>query len=144
KAAWEAGLEPVLCIGEHLEERERGETEQVLSRQLSILADFRDPEGTRPLTIAYEPVWAIGTGRTATPEIAEATHAFVHEEVQRVFGRDVRVLYGGSVKPENAEALMERPGVDGALVGGASLQAASFNAIIEAAARACAKKRGER
>ena len=137
-AAWEVGLEPILCIGELLEEREAGKTEEVLARQLAILAEFRGE--TKPLTIAYEPVWAIGTGKTATPETAEAAHAFVHEELVRVFGRDVRVLYGGSVKPDNAEALMRRPGVDGVLVGGASLAADSFNAIVAAGARARAAK----
>jgi len=143
KAVWDAGLEPILCVGEHLDEREAGRTEEVLRTQLGILEAFRGTD--RPLTVAYEPVWAIGTGRTATPEIAEQTHAFVHEELQRVFGKDCRVLYGGSVKPENAESLIERPGVDGALVGGASLKASSFTAIIEAAARAIAtkRKRGE-
>ncbi len=140
-AAWEAGLEPVLCIGELLEEREAGKTEEVLTRQLAILAQFRGE--MKPLTIAYEPVWAIGTGKTATPETAEAAHAFVHEELARTFGRDVRVLYGGSVKPENALALMERPGVDGVLVGGASLKAESFNAIIAAGAEAAARKQEE-
>ncbi len=140
-AAWEAGLEPILCIGELLEEREAGRTEEVLARQLSILERFRG--GAQPLTVAYEPVWAIGTGRTATPEMAEQAHAFVHGELVRAFGRDARVLYGGSVKPENARALMERPGVDGVLVGGASLSADSFNAIIAAGAEAAAGKTGE-
>ena len=134
KAAWEAGLEPILCIGEHLEKREAGKTNEVLKDHLSVLAEA--PEGA-PLTVAYEPVWAIGTGRTATPEQVTETHAFVHEELARL-GHDCRVLYGGSVKPENTEALMACPGVDGALVGGASLKAESFNQIIAAAARAAA------
>ncbi len=132
KAAWDAGLEPILCVGEHLEEREAGRTNDVLKEQLSILAEV---EGDKPLTVAYEPVWAIGTGKTATPEQVVETHAFVHEELQRL-GRDCRVLYGGSVNPGNAEALMACEGVEGALVGGASLKADSFMQIIEAAARA--------
>lgn len=132
EAAWDAGLEPMLCIGEHLEEREAGTTNAVLKDQLSVL------EGTDtslPLTVAYEPVWAIGTGKTASPEQVKETHAFVHEELARL-GRKTRVLYGGSVNAANAEALMSCDGVDGALVGGASLKADSLMEIISAAARA--------
>lgn len=131
-ASWLHGLEPILCIGETLEEREKGVTNHVLAEQLAILKGA--PED-RPLTVAYEPVWAIGTGRTATPEQVIETHAFVHEELQRL-GKDCRVLYGGSVNPDNAEELLACPGVEGALVGGASLKADSFMRIIEAAARA--------
>jgi len=131
-AAWDAGLEPILCIGEHLEEREAGKTNEVLKDQLSILEGV---EGERALTVAYEPVWAIGTGVTATPEQVVETHAFVHEELKRL-GRDCRVLYGGSVNPANAEALLGSDGVEGALVGGASLKADSFMKIVEAAAGA--------
>jgi len=130
KAAWECGLEPVLCVGEHLEERQDGETNSVLRAQLAVLEDA--PQGA-PLTVAYEPVWAIGTGLTATPEQVTETHAFVHEELTRL-GHDCRVLYGGSVKPENTADLMGCPGVEGALVGGASLKADSFSKIIRAAA----------
>ncbi|MDQ6988360.1 MAG: triose-phosphate isomerase [Mariprofundaceae bacterium] len=133
-AAWHAGLEPMFCIGEHLEEREAGTTNDVLKEQLSVL------EGTdvnAPLTVAYEPVWAIGTGKTATPEQVSATHAFVHQELARL-GRQCRVLYGGSVNPGNAESLMACEGVDGALVGGASLKADTFMEIIAAAARVAA------
>ncbi len=129
-AAWTAGLEPVLCIGEHLEERQDGETNAVLRRQLAVLEDA--PEGA-PLSVAYEPVWAIGTGLTASPEQVTETHAFIHEELSRL-GHDCRVLYGGSVKPENTADLMACPGVEGALVGGASLQAKSFIQIVKAAA----------
>ncbi|HKJ83758.1 MAG TPA: triose-phosphate isomerase [Mariprofundaceae bacterium] len=132
KAAWENGLEPILCIGEKLEEREAGRTNEVLKEQLSVLADA---PANAPLTVAYEPVWAIGTGRTATEEQVAETHAFVHEELVRL-GHDCRVLYGGSVNPGNAESLLACPGVEGALVGGASLKAESFTAIIEAAAKA--------
>jgi len=131
-AAWEAGLEPMFCIGEHLEEREAGTTNEVLRGQLEVL---KGTDASLPLTVAYEPVWAIGTGKTASPEQVAETHAFVHEELARL-GRKTRVLYGGSVNAANAEALMSCEGVDGALVGGASLQAGSFMEIISAAARA--------
>jgi len=131
-AAWSAGLEPILCIGEHLEERESGRTNEVLKSQLSTLADV---EPGAALTVAYEPVWAIGTGKTASPEQVTETHAFIHQELQRL-GHDCRVLYGGSVNPGNAEALMGCPGVEGALVGGASLKAESFMQIVKAAAKA--------
>jgi triosephosphate isomerase len=123
-AALEAGLFVIACIGELEEERERGETEDVLRRQVSVL------EGHENLVVAYEPVWAIGTGKTATPEIAQEAHAFVKSIL------DVPVLYGGSVKPENAEELLSQPAVDGALVGGASLEVESFASICEAASAA--------
>jgi len=128
-AAWEHGLEPILCIGEHLEERESGATNAVLKEQLSVLAGI---PADLPLTVAYEPVWAIGTGKTASPAQVSETHAFVHEELKRL-GHDCRVLYGGSVNPGNAAELLACDGVEGALVGGASLQADSFMKIIEAA-----------
>jgi len=134
QAAWAAGLEPILCIGEHLNEREAGNTNAVLKRQLSIL------EGTDSglaLTIAYEPVWAIGTGRTATVEQVTETHAYIHEELARL-GRHCRVLYGGSVNAANAESLLACAGVEGALVGGASLKADSFMQIVQAAAKVAA------
>jgi triosephosphate isomerase (TIM) len=121
RAALEAGLSVIACVGETEEERERGETEGVLRRQLSVL------EADDSLVVAYEPVWAIGTGKTATPEIAQEAHAFVKSLL------DVPVLYGGSVKPENAAELLAQPDVDGALVGGASLDVESFAAICLAA-----------
>ena len=122
RAALAAGLFVIACVGETEAERERGETEDVLRRQLAHL------EADDNLVIAYEPVWAIGTGKTATPEIADAAHAFVKSII------DVPVLYGGSVKPENAAELMTHGGhVDGALVGGASLDPESFTAICRAA-----------
>jgi len=131
-AAWLHGLEPILCIGETLEQREKGVTNHVLAEQLAILKGA--PKGA-PLTVAYEPVWAIGTGLTASVEQVTDTHAFVHGELQRL-GHDCRVLYGGSVNPGNAEELMGCPGVEGALVGGASLKADSFMEIVKAAAKA--------
>lgn len=130
-AAWLHGLEPVLCIGETLEQREKGVTNHVLAEQLAIL---KGAPKDAPLTVAYEPVWAIGTGVTATPEQVVETHAFVHEELERL-GHDCRVLYGGSVNPANAEELMACPGVEGALVGGASLKAESFMEIVKAAVK---------
>ncbi len=129
-AAWDAGLEPILCVGEHLQERKQDKTNTILAKQLSVL-DAAPTDAS--LTVAYEPVWAIGTGLTATPEQVTETHAFIHGELARM-GHDCRVLYGGSVKPENTAALMACPGIEGALVGGASLQAESFNQIIRAAA----------
>jgi triosephosphate isomerase (TIM) len=124
EAALEAGLHVIACLGETEQEREAGETEAVLERQAAAL-----PRHER-LVIAYEPVWAIGTGKTATPEIAQEAHAFVKSL------HDTSVLYGGSVKPDNAAVLLELPDVDGALVGGASLDLASFEAICRAGAEA--------
>jgi triosephosphate isomerase (TIM) len=121
-AALEAGLSVIACVGELEDERERGETETVLRRQVAVL------EAHENLVIAYEPVWAIGTGKTATPEQAQEAHAFIRGLI------DVPVLYGGSVKPENAAELLAQPDVDGALVGGASLEPESFALICEAAA----------
>jgi triosephosphate isomerase len=120
-AALQAGLFVIACVGETAEERERGETAQVLQRQVSAL------EHDDNLVIAYEPVWAIGTGKTATPELAQEAHATIKSIL------DVPVLYGGSVKPDNAETLLGQPAVDGALVGGASLELESFTAICRAA-----------
>jgi triosephosphate isomerase len=119
-AALEAGLSVIACVGELEEERERGETEDVLRRQVGAL------EGHDNLVVAYEPVWAIGTGKTATPELAQDAHAFIKTLL------DVPVLYGGSVKPDNAAELLSQPDVDGALVGGASLELDSFVAICRA------------
>jgi triosephosphate isomerase len=116
-AALEAGLNVIACVGETEEQREAGETENVLRRQVAVL------DAHAKLVVAYEPVWAIGTGRTATPEIAQDAHAFIKSLL------DVPVLYGGSVKADNAEELLSRPDVDGALVGGASLDIESFVTI---------------
>jgi triosephosphate isomerase (TIM) len=121
--ALESGLRVIACVGELEAERERGETQDVLRRQVSALAPHEN------LVVAYEPVWAIGTGKTATPEIAQEAHELIKSLL------DVPVLYGGSVKPENADELLSQPAVDGALVGGASLEVESFTAICETAAR---------
>ena len=121
EAALAAGLGVIACVGETGDERERGLTDEVLSRQVAVL-----PKHDR-LVIAYEPVWAIGTGKTATPEMAQAAHATIKAL------HDTRVLYGGSVKPENAAELLAQPAIDGALVGGASLEPESFAAICRAA-----------
>ena len=126
-AALEAGLAVIACVGESEEEREAGQTELVLRLQVESLSDAVGPH--ERVVIAYEPVWAIGTGKTATPEQAQEAHAFIKSLL------DAPVLYGGSVKPENAEELLSRPDVDGALVGGASLEVESFAAICETAAR---------
>ena len=122
RAALAAGMFVIGCVGETEEERERGETDSVLRRQASAF------EADDNLVLAYEPVWAIGTGKTATPEIAQEAHALVKSVL------DVPVLYGGSVKPDNAAVLLSQPDVDGALVGGASLELDSFTAICRAAA----------
>ena len=125
RAALEAGLGVIACVGETLEQRESGDTELVLKIQVEAIA-FAAGEH-ESLVIAYEPVWAIGTGRTATPELAEEAHGFIKGLLDRP------VLYGGSVKPENAAELLSQPSIDGALVGGASLEPASFAAICRAA-----------
>ncbi|HEX9967060.1 MAG TPA: triose-phosphate isomerase [Solirubrobacterales bacterium] len=134
-AALAAGLEPILCIGESEEARDAEQTDAVLVQQLR--ADLADvaPERIADVVIAYEPIWAIGTGRTATPEQAQETIAFIRDSL-RMQGADadsVRILYGGSVKPANAAELLAQPDIDGALVGGASLDPEDFAAIVEAA-----------
>ena len=134
-AAQRHGLEPVLCVGESLEQREAGVTEAVIEEQLRTVIDLAGSDSLRRAVIAYEPVWAIGTGRTASPEQAQAVHAFVRSLVA---GYDdtiadlVRILYGGSVKSSNAADLFSMPDVDGGLVGGASLDAEDFAGICRA------------
>ncbi len=141
RRAQEDGLAVIFCLGETLEEREAGRTLEVLGRQSAVLGGL-DP--TR-LVVAYEPVWAIGTGRTATPAQAQEAHAFLRGRLAELLGGEaaaaVRILYGGSVKPANAAELFGQPEVDGGLVGGASLDAASFSAIIRAAAASAAGER---
>ena len=135
KAALEAGLVPIVCVGEVLEEREAGLTEDVLRRQ--CLRAFHAISGKKAakLVIAYEPVWAIGTGKTATPQLASEAHQVIRSEAGKALGEELaenlRILYGGSVKPENAKALMSEAEIDGALVGGASLDPKSFAAIVK-------------
>ena len=131
-----AGLEPVLCIGEMEFARDAGSTETILDEQLRKGLAQASPAQIAAITVAYEPVWAIGTGRTATPEIAQETHAFIRGVLRDLTGDaadGIRILYGGSVKPENAAELNAQPDVDGALVGGASLDAASLLAIAASA-----------
>lgn len=137
KAALKAGLTPIVCIGETLEQREAGETENVIERQVThSLADL-SPDAMAQTVVAYEPVWAIGTGRTATPEQAQEIHQFVRELIRKQFGQvaeQVIIQYGGSVKPENAEELLGQDDIDGALIGGASLKADAFSDIVKTAA----------
>ncbi len=132
----EAGLRPVLCVGETLEEREEGRLYEVLSRQLGTALRELDPEERRAVSYAYEPVWAIGTGRTARPEDAAEAHGILRKRIAHLTGeeasREVPILYGGSVKPSNIEELLAAEGVDGVLVGGASLDPQSFAAICAA------------
>ncbi len=133
-AALEEGLTPIVCVGERLEERESGQTESVLVDQFNGGLGGLTTDQFAKIVIAYEPVWAIGTGRTATPEIAAEAHAVIRREVRSRFGdhsaEHVRILYGGSVKPENVKRLMAESEIDGALVGGASLDPVSFAAIV--------------
>lgn len=135
KAALEAGLTPICCVGEVLEEREAGLTDDVLRRQCVRAFHAISAKKAAKLVVAYEPVWAIGTGKTATPESAAEAHAVIRNEATEIFGEEfaakLRILYGGSVKPENAEALMSQEDIDGALVGGASLDPKSFAAIVK-------------
>ncbi len=129
-AALQAGLKPIVCVGEMLRERESGETNWVLERQFTHGVSKLAPEEFSKIVIAYEPVWAIGTGKTATPEIAAEAHAFIRSLVQAKYGTgDVRILYGGSVKPDNIKGLMAQDDIDGVLVGGASLDPTSFGSI---------------
>jgi triosephosphate isomerase len=135
KAALEHGLTPIVCVGEVLEEREAGLTEDVLRRQCMRAFSTLSAKKAAKLVVAYEPVWAIGTGKTATPEMASDAHVLIRGEAAKAFGDDfgagLRILYGGSVKPENAKALMSQEEIDGALVGGASLDPKSFAAIVK-------------
>jgi len=134
RAALDAGLTPISCVGETLSEREAGKTMDVVKRQVDAVLNVLAPEEATRIVIAYEPVWAIGTGKVATPEQAQEVHAFIRLRVGAVHGKPVgealRILYGGSVKPDNVKGLMALPDVDGALVGGASLKADSFLKLV--------------
>ncbi|ABB15245.1 triose-phosphate isomerase [Carboxydothermus hydrogenoformans] len=135
KAAFTWGLNPIFCVGETLEERERGITKAVVEIQVLKGLAGVTAEQAENLTIAYEPVWAIGTGKTATPDDAQEVCQFIRELLVKLFGREiadkVRIQYGGSVKPENIKELIAKPDIDGALVGGASLKVESFTAIVK-------------
>jgi triosephosphate isomerase (TIM) len=136
KAALELGLRPIVCIGELLDDRENGKTNEVLAKQIQTGLkdlDIRDPSD---IVLAYEPVWAIGTGKTATPEMAQEAHVFCRQELAKLFGEEransISIQYGGSAKPENAAELLSQEDIDGLLIGGASLKVDSFLAIINA------------
>jgi triosephosphate isomerase (TIM) len=135
KTALEARFTPICCVGEVLEEREAGATDDVLRRQCMRAFHAISAKKAAKLVVAYEPVWAIGTGKTATPEIAAEAHAVIRKQATGIFGEEfanqLRILYGGSVKPENAATLMAQEEIDGALVGGASLDPKSFAAIVK-------------
>ena len=133
-AALAAGLIPVVCIGESESERESGETFSVLDKQVRLGLEGLPLRGPSDLVVAYEPVWAIGTGKTATREQAQEVHAYLREQLEKIFTPDlasgIRILYGGSVKPANIADLMAMPDIDGALVGGASLKPETFAEIV--------------
>ncbi len=135
RAALQGGLTPILCVGETLGEREQGKTEAVVTRHVRSALEGLAPADVGRIVVAYEPVWAIGTGRNATPDQAQEVHALVRKLLAGLAGADVadrvRIQYGGSVKPDNVDVLLAKPDVDGALVGGASLEAASFARIVK-------------
>jgi len=139
KAALKYGLKPIVCIGETLAERESGVTNTVLEKQIrGAFADISAAD-MDAITVAYEPVWAIGTGKTATPEVAQETHAFIRSVLTALYGdkaQDIVVQYGGSMKPENSGALVSKQDIDGGLIGGAALKADSFTALIQNALNA--------
>ncbi|MDP6042684.1 MAG: triose-phosphate isomerase [Candidatus Latescibacteria bacterium] len=137
KAALSANLKPIVCVGETLDERQSDVTEQIVETQVTGAFEGVSPEEAQGVTLAYEPVWAIGTGLTATPEQAEAVHAFLRQVLAQFYNDDVaqavRIQYGGSVKPDNATELFGQNNIDGGLIGGAALDADSFAAIVKAA-----------
>lgn len=139
KKALSLNLKPIVCIGEHLEEREAGKTETVIEIQIKETFEDLSNVDMKNTVIAYEPIWAIGTGKSASPEQAEAVHIFIRDRLSEKFNKDtadsVRIQYGGSIKPDNAELLFNMKNIDGGLVGGASLQAESLSQIIQAAAK---------
>jgi triosephosphate isomerase (TIM) len=135
-AALRHNLIPIVCIGEHEHERDDGKTREVLCHQISRAIHQIDPAKLATVVVAYEPIWAIGTGKTASPATAAEAHFIIRSEIARLVGKPIadtlRILYGGSVKPDNAEALLSQPEIDGALVGGASLDPQSFASIVKA------------
>jgi triosephosphate isomerase len=136
QAALDAGLTPILCVGETQVQREQGETEKVIREQLESVIQFAGIDAFRHAVIAYEPVWAIGTGLTASPDQAQAVHAFIRQLIAQNnvdIAKTLCILYGGSMKPDNAASLLSKPDIDGGLIGGASLDANSFLAICAAA-----------
>lgn len=130
------GLIPIMCVGETIQQRDANETFDVIKQQITAGLTNIDKISAEKIVIAYEPIWAIGTGKTATPELAQEVHAFIRELLSKIFGpeisKKIKILYGGSMKPENARDLLNKHDIDGGLIGGASLKADSFNAIIAA------------
>jgi triosephosphate isomerase len=137
RKALERMLSPIVCIGEHLEEREKGNTKNIIENQFNLTFKGMTKEQMKKIIIAYEPIWAIGTGKTATPEQAEEIHVFIREIIEEKYDKDtangIRIQYGGSIKPSNAKELFNKANIDGGLVGGASLQAESLYEIIKSA-----------
>jgi triosephosphate isomerase len=137
RAAHDSTLRPIVCIGETLAQRDKGNVKKILSIQLRASLAGLDPKELQETVIAYEPVWAIGTGRNATPAQAQEAHAFIRDTLRDLSDQAtadrIRIQYGGSVKPDNAQELMSQPDIDGALVGGASLDPRSFSQIVKAA-----------
>jgi triosephosphate isomerase len=134
----EAGITPIICVGESLQERKAGQTEQVVGRQLTVALEALSKNDLGRIVVAYEPVWAIGTGITATPEMAQQVHAFLRAQVgqfDRAVAEGVQILYGGSMKPDNASALLAMQDIDGGLIGGAALKSTDFMGIIAAAGK---------
>ncbi len=134
-AVLKIGMLPIICVGEALDQREQGKTFDVVGTQVDRALEGLNPDQVSRLVIAYEPVWAIGTGKTATPGQAQEVHAFIRQRVEGLFDKEVankvRILYGGSVKPDNVDALMAEPDIDGSLIGGASLEVGSFKRLIQ-------------
>lgn len=135
KAALENGISPIICVGESLEQRERGETDEFVASQVRGALEGISADDARRIVIAYEPIWAIGTGRTATAEMAEETITVIRKTLRSIFGNDaaetVRIQYGGSMNPQNAASLMAMENIDGGLIGGASLKAEDFSKVVK-------------